>query len=352
MERIRLGGTDLYVSRTAFGVLPAQRIPKQEAARILRRAYEAGINFFDTARSYTDSEEKLGYALGSVRRQVVIATKSGATSRRALLQDLETSLDALGTDYVDLLQLHNPKHLPDPADPESSYAGLLEARRRGMIRHFGLTNHARENALAALASGLYETIQFPLCMISSADDLALIAACRKAQVGLIAMKPLSGGLLTNARAAFAFLRQFDNVVPIWGIQRLEELEQFIDWEAQPPPLDEATWSAIRRDREELAGRFCRACGYCLPCPAEIPIPMAARMGLCLRRMPYQQFLSDDWRLKMNRIRHCAGCGACARRCPYGLDTPALLRQMLAEYEAFLAAHGAAPLSAASVAAAT
>jgi len=338
MEKVRLGRTGLMVTRTAFGVLPLQRVEMAEAVRILRRAYDAGISFYDTARGYTDSEEKIGCALSDVRGQVYIATKSGSRSREGLLKDLHTSLRNLKTDYVDLLQLHNPGAAPNPEDPESAYAGLVEAREKGMVRFFGFTNHSRERAHEAVTSGLFDTLQFPLCAISSMEDLALIGECRKADVGLIAMKPLSGGLLTDARPAFAFLRQFKNLVPIWGIQRLSELQEILALDAEPPELDAEMRTHIERDREELSSNFCRACGYCQPCPEEIPISMAARMGLLLKRMPYQQFLTKEWRERMLRIENCRECGECQSRCPYGLEIPRLLKEMLAEYREFWAAH--------------
>lgn len=341
LETTRLGRTGLEVTRTAFGVLPLQRVEMPEAIRILRRAYDAGINFYDTARGYTDSEEKIGAALWDVRDKVFIATKSGASTRAKLLADLETSLRHLRTDYIDIYQLHNPDRLPDPDDPDSSYAGLVEAKKKGMVRFFGVTNHRLKLAQQAVECGLYDTLQYPLCSISSDDDLALIERCRAADVGLIAMKPFSGGLITNARAAFAFLRQFENVVPIWGFQRMSELDELLELDADPPQMDTEIAAAIERDRAELSEEFCRACGYCLPCPADIPITMAARMSLVLRRMPYQKFLTDEWREKMHRIEDCRGCGHCRDNCPYGLDTPSLLKKMLADYEEFYKEHAAA-----------
>lgn len=334
METTRLGRTNLKVTRTAFGVLPLQRVEKNEAARILRRAYDAGITFYDTARAYTDSEEKIGLALSDVRDNIIIATKTMATTKSGVLSDLETSLQKLKTDHVDILQLHTPAVLPDPGDPESSYAGLLEAQRKGMVRFIGITNHSLQRAREAVKSGLYDTLQFPLCHISSQEDLSIIDDCKAADMGLIAMKPFSGGLITNARAAFAFFSQHDNAVPIWGMQRMSELEQILDLDANPPALDEGLLAAINHDRKELASDFCRACGYCLPCPAEINIPMAARMGLLLRRMPYEQFLTDYANEQMHRIDNCIDCGHCKDHCPYGLDTPALLKKMLADYEEF------------------
>ena len=224
MEKVRLGRTNLMVTRTAFGALPIQRVDLPEATRILRRAFDAGINFFDTARAYSDSEEKIGHALVDVRSRIIIASKSMATDRKSLIEQLETTLRNLRTDYVDILQLHNPTAVPDPDDAESTFAGLLEARRKGMIRFCGFTNHRLDVARAAIDSGLFDTLQYPLSPMSSADELALSAVCQSRDIGLIAMKAMCGGLITNAAAAFAFLRQYDNVVPIWGIQRMSELE--------------------------------------------------------------------------------------------------------------------------------
>lgn len=338
MEMMRLGRTGLEISRTGFGALPIQRVTFDEAKALLVRAYEAGVTFFDTARGYSDSEEKIGYALADVRDDIIIATKVRAKDRKEFLELAETSLEKLKTDHVDILQIHWPPGVPDPDDPESVYAGLVEAKAKGMTRYIGLTHHAREHARQAVASGLYDTLQFPLTTISSEADLELIDLCRELNVGVIAMKALSGGLITDAETAFAFLRQFPGVVPIWGVQRMGELEQILALEENPPALDDAMWERIERDRKELAGEFCRACGYCLPCPQDIPIPMAARMGLCLRRMPWQQFVTPEWQEKMSRIETCTECGECRERCPYGLDTPKLIAKMLENYREFLAEH--------------
>ena len=181
-------------------------------------------------------------------------------------------------------------------------------------------------------------MQFPLSAISSEADLKLIDVCRAEDVGLIAMKAVCGGLLTDIPAAFTFLRQYENVVPIWGIQRESELEEFLALEANPPALDARMREQIQQDREELSGDFCRGCGYCLPCPAGIPIPMAARMKYLLRRAPTENFLTEDWQKKMRRINDCQDCGKCTERCPYGLKTPELLRRMLDDYETFIENH--------------
>jgi predicted aldo/keto reductase-like oxidoreductase len=325
MEKTRLGRTGMMVSRSGFGAIPIQRICSGEACHLLIKAFDHGINFYDTARSYTDSEEKIGFALSCVRKEIIIATKSKGVDRKTFMRDLETSLQILKTDYVDLIQLHNPKTLPDPEDPDGAYHGLLEARQKGMTRFIGITAHRLDVALAASVSGLYDTVQFPLSMISSEKDLTLIGSCDKNDIGLIAMKALSGGLITNAKAAFAF----------WGIQREAELDEFIALEANPPELDNPMHRLIEKEKRELSGDFCRGCGYCLPCPALIPISQAARMSLFLRRQLVKRFFTDKWKEDMARINDCTGCGHCREMCPYELDVPNLLKKQLVDYEKFL-----------------
>jgi aryl-alcohol dehydrogenase-like predicted oxidoreductase len=336
---MRLGRTGIVVSRTGFGALPIQRVSEAEACALLRRAYDAGVTFFDTARMYTDSEHKIGLALADVRDEIVIATKSMARDRKTLLEQLETSLRELRTDHVDVYQLHNPASV-DYDDPDGAYAGIVEAREKGLVRFLGLTNHRLPIAMEAAASGRFDTIQFPLNFLASADDLTLIDACRANGVGLIAMKAMSGGLIRRPDAAFAFLRQCDNVLPIWGVQRMAELDEFLAYEADPPTLDAEMLRLIESERAELSGGFCRACGYCQPCPAGIPIETAARLSLLMARAPYEPFLTDEFREQMERIEDCTECGHCRSNCPYGLDTPALLRRNLEEYREFCAAHQA------------
>ncbi|NLW30245.1 MAG: aldo/keto reductase [Fibrobacter sp.] len=334
MEKVYIGKTGLVVSRTGFGALPIQRISEKEAVSLLRKAYDNGIDFYDTARSYSDSEEKIGAALSGVRQKVIIATKTAAKTKDDLFKDLAVSLKKLKTDYVDILQLHNPDTLPDPADPKSSYSGLLEARKKGLVRYLGLTNHKLELATEAVRSCLYDTVQFPLNTLSSESELEIIKICKNADCGLIAMKAMSGGLIKNASSAFAFLRQFDNVIPVWGIQKEAELDEFLYYEKEPPCLNDMMWQIIQNDRKELAGQFCRGCGYCMPCSAGIDIPWAARMSLLLRRAPSQNFNNSYWKEKMETIKNCTECGNCKQKCPYNLNIPELLKENLEDYERF------------------
>ena len=306
--------------------------------KLVRRAYEGGINYFDTANMYTDSEEKLGQALEGVRQNVVISTKSAATDKKTALAHIEESLRRLRTDYIDLFQFHNPAQLPDPEDPEGAFAAALEMQQKGYIRHIGITNHRPGVARAAIESGNFETLQFPFCYLATDQDLALVEACRQADMGFIAMKGLSGGLLNNAQACYAFMRDQAGVVPIWGIQHEWELDQWLELTERDPGLTPELQAVIDRDRKELAGNFCRSCGYCLPCSAGIDIPQAARMRQLLGRSPYKPYMTDEWYAKMHKIEDCIHCDLCKSRCPFSLDTPALLQKQLAEYDAFYAVH--------------
>ncbi len=338
MKKIKLGRTGLMVTKPAMGCLPVQRCEKDYAVRLLRAAYEGGINYFDTANAYTDSEEKLGLALSDVRDRVIISTKSAAGDKKGVLDHIENSLRMLKTDHIDLFQLHQVARVPDVNDENGPYAGALEAKRRGWIGHIGVTSHRVDVAEACIASGDFETLQFPFSYISTERDLALAEKCREADMGFIAMKGLAGGLLSNARACAAFMNGFDNVAPIWGIQKLEELEQWLRLAEEEPLPDEELGAFIKKERQELAGSFCRSCGYCMPCPMGIEIRNCARMDMLLRRSPWQQYMTDEWREKMERIEDCIGCRQCSSRCPYELDTPELLKYMLKDYREFYESH--------------
>lgn len=336
MNTVTLGTTDITVNKNGFGALPIQRISNEDAVHLIRKAYQAGITFFDTARFYTDSEVKLGEALEGIRDQVYIATKTGAATADAFWKDLETSLHNLKTDYVDLYQFHNPAFCPKPGDGSGLYEAMLQAKEEGKVRHIGITNHRLQVAQEAIASGLYETLQFPFCYLSGEKELALVNACQEKKMGFIAMKALSGGLITNSAAAYAFQAQYENVLPIWGIQREQELDEFISYIDNPPAMTEEIKALIAQDRAELSGDFCRGCGYCMPCPAGIEINNCARMSLLLRRSPSALQLTEEVQEKMKKIENCLHCNRCKSKCPYELDTPTLLVKNYEDYKRVLA----------------
>lgn len=333
---VRLGSTGIIVNKNGFGALPIQRISDEAAVYLLRKAYEGGMRFFDTARAYSDSEHKVGLAFEGMRDKVIIATKSGAQTGEAMKKDLEKSLAMLKTDYVDIYQFHNPAFCPKPGDESGLYDAALEAKAAGKIRHIGITNHRLSVAHEAIDSGLYETLQFPFCYLATEKEEELVRKCREADMGYIAMKALSGGLITNSAAAYAHAAQFDNVLPIWGIQRESELDEFLSYIKNPPVMTEEISTLIDKEREALSGDFCRGCGYCMPCPVGIEINNCARMSLLLRRSPSANWLTEGSQKKMMLIENCLHCNQCMSKCPYGLDTPALLERNLEDYKNVLA----------------
>ena len=334
MQTVRLGRTGLVVSKNGFGALPVQRVGMDEAVKILRMAYDGGINYFDTARFYTDSEEKIGHALSDVRKNIIISSKTMRTETDGFWRELETSLKLLKTDYIDIYQFHNPPICPKPGDGTGLYEAMLEAKRQGMIRHIGYTSHKLALAREAVESGLYETLQFPFSYLATEKEEALVKLCEKEDVGFICMKGLAGGLITRSDVAYAYLAKFP-VAPIWGIQRESELREFLSYNENPPELTEERLLYIERDRKELAGEFCRGCGYCMPCPAGIEIHSCARMSLMLRRAPTAISLTPEAKEKMKKIEDCINCGKCKSKCPYGLDTPELLRRNYEDYKTFI-----------------
>ena len=331
MDYVTLGRTEIKVCKNGFGALPIQRISFDSAKEILLHAYNNGINFFDTARFYTDSEEKIGYALSDVRDKIYIATKTAAQNADDFWKDLNTSLNNMKTDYIDIYQFHNPSFCPKPNDGTGLYEAMLEAKAQGKIRFIGLTNHRLAVAQEAIDSGLYDTIQFPFCYLATDKDIAIVENCKKNNLGFIAMKGLSGGLITNSAAAYAFMAQYDNVLPIWGVQRMSELNEFLSYNTNPPSVTGEIKELIDNDRKMLAGEFCRGCGYCMPCPVGIEINNCARMSLLLRRSPSELQLTPAVQAKMKKIENCLHCNQCKSKCPYGLETPKLLEENYKDY---------------------
>lgn len=336
MAKVRLGKTGIVVEKNSFGALPIQRISKEAAIALLRKAYDHGVTFYDTARFYTDSEEKVGAAFAGKRETIYIATKTGALTAEDFWKDIQTSLKNLQTDYIDIYQFHNPPFCPKPGDGSGLYEAMLEAKEKGMVRHIGITNHRLSVAKEAIESGLYETLQFPFSYLATEKDLEVVKMCKEADMGFIAMKGLSGGLITNSAAAYAYLAQYDNVLPIWGVQRERELDEFLSYIDNPPAMTEEIEALIEADKAQLAGDFCRGCGYCMPCPVGIEINNCARMSLLIRRAPSEGQLTEAMQAKMHKIKECLKCGKCKSKCPYGLDTPTLLEKNYEDYCEILA----------------
>lgn len=335
MKMVTLGSTGIQVVQNGFGALPIQRDSKEVAIKIVRRAYEGGMRFFDTARAYSDSEEKVGEALNDVRDNLYIATKTMAQTPEEFWKQLETSLQLLKTDYIDIYQFHCANQVYAPGDGTGMYECMLEAKAQGKIRHIGITAHKIQIAFDAVESGLYETLQYPFSYLAAEREKELVAKCKEKNVGFIAMKGLAGGLINKSEAAMAFMTQYDNVLPIWGIQRETELEEWLSYMENTPSMTGEIKEYIEREQKELSGEFCRGCGYCMPCPKGIMINQCARMSLMLRRAPSAAWLSENMQAEMKKIENCINCRKCVSKCPYSLNTPELLKKNYEDYKRVL-----------------
>ncbi|MBP5177312.1 MAG: aldo/keto reductase [Clostridia bacterium] len=336
MKKFYLQGTDIVTVKNAFGALPVQRRSIEDGAKLLRAAFDGGMTYFDTARAYSDSEEKIGVAFAGVPRdRYYIATKTAATTPEAFFSDLHTSLTNLKTDYVDVYQFHQATRVYCPGDGTGMYEAMQEAKRQGKIRFISITSHRIEVAESAVKSGLYATLQFPFSYLASERELALSALCKDNNVGFIAMKALAGGLINNAKAAFAFIDTFDNVLPIWGVQKQEELDEWLSFFKDSPAMSDEIQAFIEEEKKALSGSFCRSCGYCMPCPMGIQINQCARMSHMIRRAPQKVWLGEYWQNEMKKIPSCINCRKCVSKCPYSLSVPELLKANYEDYFAVL-----------------
>ena len=338
MRELILGSTGIRTPQNAFGALPIQRATKDDAVRILRKAYDGGMRYFDTARAYSDSEEKIGEAFAGMRDKIIIASKTMAKTPEEFRSDLETSLKMLRTDYIDVYQFHCVEQVYAPGDGTGMYECMLKARDDGRIRHIGITAHKIQLAFDAVESGLYETMQFPFSYLAGEKEIALVESCAAHNVGFVCMKGLAGGLITNSRAAMAFMTGYENALPIWGIQTESELDEWLEFMENTPEYTDDIRDFIENERKELSGNFCRGCSYCEPCPVGIEIHQCARMSLMIRRSPSAGWLSEKWQKEMNKIENCLHCNKCMSHCPYELNTPKLLQANLKDYKEVLATH--------------
>lgn len=328
MREIRLGRTELVVSAVGFGGIPIQRLPEQEAIKVVRDCLELGVTFLDTANGYTTSEERIGKAISGRREGLVLATKTQARDASGVAQHLALSLQRLAIETIDLYQFHcvsSEEDYEKVIAPGGPLDVVKDAVASGKIKHIGLTSHSMEIALMAVRSGHFETIMFPFNFITNEAAKDLIPLSMKEDVGYIAMKPLAGGALDNATLAFKYLRQFPDVLPIPGIERAGEMEEIVgimEGQAGISPDEE---TAIEHLRTELGNRFCRRCGYCQPCPEGVPIQTLMIIDSILKRMPPAKVFSDLVQ-EVESTEACIECGECEDKCPYGLPIRAMIKE--------------------------
>lgn len=331
MKKMMLGRTDLEVSEVGFGAIPIIRLDDREAGRVLRRAVERGITFFDTANAYRDSEAKIGRALGANRKRLVLASKTMKRDGAGARDHLENSLRQLRTDTIDLYQLHQVARERD-WEAVTAPGGALEELRRaqdaGKVRYLGATSHSLPMALKMMRTGLFSTIQFPFNFIEDAAARDLLPLARELGMGFIAMKPFGGGAIDDAAAAFRFLRQYAGTVPIPGFESAAQVDEVVSFYASPNRVTDDDLATMDRYRRELGQRFCRRCEYCQPCPQGVMITPAMGYRIVVNRMG-PEVAADFCRVPMETVPQCTACGVCVDRCPYDLPIPEILAENLA-----------------------
>ena len=333
MEYRILGKTGLKISRMGFGGIPIQRIDAEGTRKLMKTMLDQGINYIDTARGYTVSEEYLGFALEGIREQFVIATKSMSRTKDAMAADIDISLKNLRTDYIDLYQVHNPTmaQLEQVCAPGGALEALNEAKEAGKIGHIGVTAHSLEVFKAALGMDWVETIMFPYNIVETQAE-ALIRECANRNIGFVCMKPLAGGAIEDATLALRFITANPHVtVVIPGMAEESELQQNLDACNDTAPLSPEERGKILEIRKELGTNFCRRCNYCQPCAAGINISGVFLFDGYLSRYGLADWARDRYASLPAKASDCIGCGACEDRCPYQLPIRKMLKTAAEHY---------------------
>lgn len=331
-----LGRTGLKVKILGFGGIPIQRVTEEEAIGVVRRCHELGINYYDTARGYTVSEERIGKALEDVRKEVILATKSGRRTGEEMEEELETSLRNLRTDWIDVYQLHNVSSM-DAWErikaPGGALEALYKAQEEGRIRHLGITSHDPAVLADIVREDIFETIMIPYNYLTLKPEEELLPLCHEMNVGTIIMKPFGGGAFSNANTALKFVLSREHVdIAIPGMMTVDEVEENLGVASDAHTISEGELELIERDRVELGSRFCRACNYCQPCPQEVPITFVLRAeSQFLKRMGWRPGTDVRIAEAVEKAGSCIECGECEGRCPYHLP----IRQLLPERAASL-----------------
>ena len=329
MEKIRLGKTNLMISRLGFGGIPIQRVSEDEAIAVVRRCLELGITFIDTANAYSNSEERIGKAISGRRDGLVLATKTTSRDIQGVEEHLKLSLERLDVNTIDLYQFHNvsdSEALNVVLNPNGPMVVVEEAKRAGVVKHIGVTSHSMDIAKELVKSDRFETIMFPLNFVAGEAADELLPMAREHDVGFIAMKPLAGGMLDNVAIAFKYLLQFPDVVIIPGIEKPHEVNEIIKIFEEPWQITASEKREMQRIREELGNNFCRRCDYCQPCTEEIPISTVMDFPSFIKRQPPWKLFSGFVAAAMEKALGCTRCGECEGRCPYKLPIMNLVEE--------------------------
>ncbi|MFW6061708.1 MAG: aldo/keto reductase [Planctomycetota bacterium] len=329
MRTVTLGKTGLEVSAVGFGGIPIQRVSEAEAVATIHRTIELGVNFIDTAAGYGDSEAKIGKAIAGRRDGLVIATKSGEATAEGVLEEIEQSRRAMGIDVIDLFQFHgvnNREKWEKIQGPGGAMEAVLALRDKGVLAHVGVTSHSLDLSLELVDFPEFETIQFPFNLVTNEPADELIPRARANGLGFIVMKPLCGGQYENANLAFKFLNAWSDVVPIPGIERAEEIEEIAEIVASGETLQGEEKARAEQIAADLGKLFCRRCGYCMPCPHDVPIMLSMIFDSFLKRFPEEKLLNGPVKAVLENNGNCVECGICETKCPYDLP----IREKVAE----------------------
>lgn len=334
MEYVTLGKTGLKIARLGFGGIPIQRVDAATTRELIIKMAELGINYLDTARGYTVSEEYLGEAMEGLRDKFIVATKSMARTKEAMAADIETSLKNLRTDYIDVYQVHNPtvEQLEQVIAPGGALEALFEAKEAGKIGHIGLTGHSLEIFERALEQDWVETFMFPYNIVETQAE-EQIRRCREKNIGFIVMKPLAGGAIEDATLALRFIcANPDVTVVIPGMFDLKEIEQNVAAVEDSSPLTENEQKKMQEIRQQLGNNFCRRCNYCAPCTVGINIPQVFLLQGYLDRYGLGDWARDRYSALPVKASACVECGACEPRCPYQLPIRSMLKEAAQKFD--------------------
>ena len=333
MEYITLGKTGLKISQLGFGGIPIQRVNADITRELIKAMAEKGINFIDTARGYTVSEEYLGYALEGLRDKFILATKSMARTKEAMAADIETSLKNFRTDYIDIYQIHNPsvEQLEQVMAPGGALEALFEAKEAGKIGHIGLTGHTMQLFEKAVTLDWVETFMFPYNIVETQGE-ELMRKCTENNIGFIVMKPMAGGAIEYPELALRFICANPDVsVVIPGMYDLKEINQNLSAVENTAPLSETELEKIDEIRKQLGNNFCRRCNYCQPCAAGINISQIFILQGYFDRYGLKDWAKDRYETLPVKASGCIECGACESRCPYNLPIREMLKDAASKF---------------------
>ncbi len=324
-----LGATGLKVSRLGFGALQFTRIPEREAIKLVKTAYDAGINFFDTAHNYFNSEEILGKAIKGIRDKLIIASKSTSTEKKKFLDELNQTLTKLNTDYIDIFMFHDASNLErfTKLMQNGIIEALIKEKIKGKIGHIGFSCHNPEVIDKFYGIDEFEVIMLPINFVSKEfTEEKVYQKLVDNNIGILGMKPLGGGRLNNAELCLKYVKRYKEVIPVIGMEKLEELKQNIAYMEDNSGLKEKDWEEIKKIRQKLGEKFCRDCGYCLPCPQGINIPKVNFIKVYYDQFPLEDFIDDEREKEARKVDNCIECGECEEKCPYNLNIIDMLKE--------------------------